>query len=1292
MNVDDTKDNTLPDVRLVVQSVESVPSPQEAARCYTDDKQSMLSNLNKLYQKYKKCPQKHPRYDQILLDLKKKQPNMVGNWSAHLEQELDKYRSEDYQIQLMVIIDKYKRMTSNQNAEVRSKISCFKESAAQMKRDSSASSSATHEMSDFHPTNDALSSASRAKGKLKGEYKSMMEILGNISSKFIEKSTLKSCDSFVDDRDRNSMAQTAMHPASDIKLGSNLENSDFKRIVGAIMTSTNESSGPLTLHKETQLHTNELESSVPLDQPSRKRGIIDPGEQLDQPSRKRGIEDPREQLYQPSRKRGIEDPREQLDLPSRIRVGEDPREQLDQPSRERGIEDPKEQLDQPSRKRGGDKRELLDHPSWKRGGENLMEQLGVKDKATLHKRNKSFMHADDGSIAKLNETTIAGNILTAVANRPNDDSRSTWKHDYHSKLGSSVGVQQISNSYFAWKPLECDYAAQGSSINARPSGELLDTWSGDSDLQGYVSKIDFDASDGDHKDDRQAPMDRDDRVTRPFATRQVPDDRVTKMQVPDGRVTRMQVPDGRVTRMQVPDGRVTRMQVPDGCVTRMQVPDGSSWIRGTTKETSNDSTSATANIAAHSMSNVNTKETNVNEGSSSNDVNSRAQNLPYSGRLPSSIANLLKELSNRQNLFENIEPKTVLANASKPCSSISSPFSNSSLAAIKRPSIDSSACVPKIMDNNITKDVLHTKPAHDKMIESEKFSGRPSKITDRSDIISRSWTGSNVNNLIKSVKSLPVAPVASQAIEKPYGNSSGSAVTRNKPRQDDGSNSGYWATQERRKSQNFVEPLEDQNYYVGGNIKSGIDLDTTTTVKSNIDMKHPEKYSNTSFDAHATNKILKPTLEEISKPDNEKVLSISDFLASRFPDEFTSSDRPSGSQPNTGGVFKAAKSSMSTQESHRWAQDVGSLNTIKDDHLQELKSETSSPEKPNEETVCAFDPPAAFAPPPCALPLEMYSVSPSAFKKAPAVYTFSSNTESQFFNDPPSSVAMKSISLDSYYVSHLQNPLDPGLSSCTTSQHSTSTSEAYALKEPCQSKVVPQVSAATFGMTGPPSVQSSLKSTESAYTFTSAARGQVHSYRWSETSFQGSPFAHMEVPPQSYPAAINLPPVNQGQAPRSIEQGEAPAVHCYSVPQLAIGTTPPNQANAAVAIQSSASSRVSAPPPTAVATSSATSSVEWSNFNVHEAYDALEMIAPTLDLLSPALRAIIAVARKRGADTPEAIQLFIDPENINLISLCLYNFKIQMKNANATLLLRLLKGFKLGQDLLRFSKWKVKNF
>ena len=52
------------------------------------------------------------------------------------------------------------------------------------------------------------------------------------------------------------------------------------------------------------------------------------------------------------------------------------------------------------------------------------------------------------------------------------------------------------------------------------------------------------------------------------------------------------------------------------------------------------------------------------------------------------------------------------------------------------------------------------------------------------------------------------------------------------------------------------------------------------------------------------------------------------------------------------------------------------------------------------------------------------------------------------------------------------------------------------------------------------------------------------------------------------------------------------------------------------------------------------SSSDWARFDMSAALDALEHLCPTLDLLSPALEAIITVARRRGADSDEAVQLF----------------------------------------------------
>lgn len=91
-------------------------------------------------------------------------------------------------------------------------------------------------------------------------------------------------------------------------------------------------------------------------------------------------------------------------------------------------------------------------------------------------------------------------------------------------------------------------------------------------------------------------------------------------------------------------------------------------------------------------------------------------------------------------------------------------------------------------------------------------------------------------------------------------------------------------------------------------------------------------------------------------------------------------------------------------------------------------------------------------------------------------------------------------------------------------------------------------------------------------------------------------------------------------------------------------------------------------------------------FDVEEVYSTLEALIPSLDMLSPALNALILVARKRGSDTAEALSLFVDPEHINLMNLCLSDIANRAGDLNTSHADFLRKGVSLGRQLLDYAK------
>ena len=91
------------------------------------------------------------------------------------------------------------------------------------------------------------------------------------------------------------------------------------------------------------------------------------------------------------------------------------------------------------------------------------------------------------------------------------------------------------------------------------------------------------------------------------------------------------------------------------------------------------------------------------------------------------------------------------------------------------------------------------------------------------------------------------------------------------------------------------------------------------------------------------------------------------------------------------------------------------------------------------------------------------------------------------------------------------------------------------------------------------------------------------------------------------------------------------------------------------------------------------------SFDADEAYRTLERLVPSLDILGPALNALILVARQRGSTTPHALKLFVDPEHINLMNLCLVNFEELTRTSSSSQGMLLREGVALGRKLLEFA-------
>ena len=94
-------------------------------------------------------------------------------------------------------------------------------------------------------------------------------------------------------------------------------------------------------------------------------------------------------------------------------------------------------------------------------------------------------------------------------------------------------------------------------------------------------------------------------------------------------------------------------------------------------------------------------------------------------------------------------------------------------------------------------------------------------------------------------------------------------------------------------------------------------------------------------------------------------------------------------------------------------------------------------------------------------------------------------------------------------------------------------------------------------------------------------------------------------------------------------------------------------------------------------------------FNAEEAYAMFEALSSSLDMLAPAMTALIAVARSRGSNTPEAMKLFVDREHSEVVKLCLESFKEKMKTAPGPQYAKLQQAVAIGQRLLSYAQEMV---
>ena len=393
----------------------------------------------------------------------------------------------------------------------------------------------------------------------------------------------------------------------------------------------------------------------------------------------------------------------------------------------------------------------------------------------------------------------------------------------------------------------------------------------------------------------------------------------------------------------------------------------------------------------------------------------------------------------------------------------------------------------------------------------------------------------------------------------------------------------------------------------------------------------------------------------------------------------------------------------------------------------------------------AFSPPAAFAPPLHPESTNIYSTKPAKFSKEPAILEFTSETQSVAFGGGyqgsrvgyPGQVSATPQVVTSAQAASSAT-IAPTISSSTMSTTYTSGSEfnsnnnygytrhlgdqrcVISYSVPTAVCVGGNVGVGASDVVGSGSYQSNssvvptpafyhgqpTNTTHSNYNL-SLNYGKAVQNKETSQAVASPGGAQHHVATSCYtqdtsPAAVSVTGLQESSLlhPASHQQtaGSAMSLQRTSIPSgkkgSAVTPSVPHAAFAPAVSVPPASTASSAPPASAVPASSQActliSTTSWFKFNIEAALCALEALVPTLDLLSPALKTILAVARKGRARTPATYRLFVDPGNVKLVRLCLHNFKTQMSQANATWQPRLERGYSLGQDLLSYCDWKVR--
>ena len=96
-------------------------------------------------------------------------------------------------------------------------------------------------------------------------------------------------------------------------------------------------------------------------------------------------------------------------------------------------------------------------------------------------------------------------------------------------------------------------------------------------------------------------------------------------------------------------------------------------------------------------------------------------------------------------------------------------------------------------------------------------------------------------------------------------------------------------------------------------------------------------------------------------------------------------------------------------------------------------------------------------------------------------------------------------------------------------------------------------------------------------------------------------------------------------------------------------------------------------------------------FSFATAYSVLEGLCGSLDILGTALKGLINMARDSGIDTPGALKIFTDADNVSLVKMSMEKLKLQVKSAPPSQAVKLKYGIATATELLKQAELGVQS-